>query len=121
MLSYEKISHLWLPPTVSYSPKPRPMQSFHITHNMGNLQIIQFVPAFMNLECFTHQSFRAKLLMATSSRRTVTSTINSLVNDGIVWLTTQDYAQYEALVSDYFDRDDETSDDKIIKQWRRMW
>ena len=92
------------------------MQSFHITRNTGNLQIIRFVPAFMNLECFTRRSFRANILMATSSRRTVTSAINSLANDGIVRLTTQDYAQFEALVSDYFGRDDETSDDEISSE-----
>jgi len=54
--------------------------------------------------------------MATSSRRTVTSAINSLANDGIVRLTTQDYAQFEALVSDYFGRDDETSNDEISSE-----
>ena len=55
--------------------------------------------------------------MATSSRRSgVTSAINSLANDGIVRLSNQDYAQFEALVSDYFDKSDDSSDDDTSDQ-----
>ena len=55
--------------------------------------------------------------MATSSRRSgVLSAINSLANDGIVRLSSNDYAQFEALVQDYFDKSDDSSDDKISDQ-----
>ena len=55
--------------------------------------------------------------MATSSRRSgVLSAINSLANDGIVRLSSNDYAQFEALVQDYFDKSDDSSDDEISDQ-----
>ena len=49
--------------------------------------------------------------MANSSRRSgVLSAINSLANDGIVRLSSNDYAQFEALVQDYLDKSDNISD-----------
>jgi len=52
--------------------------------------------------------------MATSSRRS--GAINSLVNDGIVRLSNHDYAQYEVLVRDYFNKSDGSSDDDTSDQ-----
>jgi len=49
--------------------------------------------------------------MATSSRGGVLSAINSLANDGLVRLSNKEYAQFEALVQDYFDRSDGSDDD----------
>ena len=49
--------------------------------------------------------------MATSSRSSALSAINSLSSDGLVRLSTRDYAQFEALVQDYFNNDE--SDDDI--------